>query len=72
MDKHITKSNDFAKVRHLPSESWRDFGEPIQRFADDLELPLDRSADQRVLCVARGIETGDELFDRIGGLLDVS
>jgi hypothetical protein len=48
VNQHIAKPDNCPKVRHALSKVWGDFREPVQRFADDPELPLHRRSHEIV------------------------
>jgi hypothetical protein len=68
---HIAKSDNCPKVGHALSKVRIDLREPVQRFADDPELPLHRRSYEGVLGITRRIEPGSKLVERLGGLLHV-
>ena len=64
MDEHVTECHDARQVRYLRCGGRIEAAQPVQGFADDLELPLDRRSEHRVALVVLPRALRDELCDQ--------
>ena len=59
----VAQSDDAMEIGNLPRERWFGAASLVQRFADDLELPLDTGAEQTIRLISREIFACDEFGD---------
>jgi hypothetical protein len=68
VNQSISERDDHRRIRNPLTETWLTPEELVQRFADDLELPLDGRPQHGIVTILLKGPPGGELRDIVGGI----
>jgi hypothetical protein len=71
MDEQVAKGDNLRKVGDASGQRGSNFGELIERFADNFKLALDCRSQQQIACVIGVRFVGDEPADRVCAFPDI-